>query len=70
MTTRYADPITDSEQSNMIVAQRLIEGFNNSDWDAVGARSRQQLAQRPTCRQTQVHRQFRPRDKRSYRKYR
>jgi predicted ester cyclase len=37
MAVRYADPVTDSEQSNMAVARRLIDGFNTSDWDTVRA---------------------------------
>ncbi len=35
MTTRYADPVSETEQANMAVARQLIEGFNLCDWDAV-----------------------------------
>lgn len=37
MATQYADPVTESEQSNMLIARRLFDGFNRSDWDAVRA---------------------------------
>jgi predicted ester cyclase len=37
MTTKYADPVTADEQSNMVAARRLVEGFNSCDWEAVGA---------------------------------